>query len=78
MAIQTEQDALKALDAIEVELTKSRAAGIDMAVLCATYRTIKPFLEGSLWLLGRIPVIGTKLTVTVSFLIQIADLACPL
>lgn len=75
MAIQSEQEALTALEKITAELGKPRAA--DLGQLCATYRTIKPFLEGVLFLVAKIPVVGKNIVDAKRFLISVADLACP-
>lgn len=75
MDIHSEQDALKALDQITAELEKPRKA--DLGQVCATYKVIKPFLQGVLFLIEKIPVVGKKIAGAIRFLITVADLACP-
>lgn len=78
MPIQSEQQALDALEQITAELAKPRAAGLpDLGKICETYKKIKPFLEGVLWLIEKVPVVGKKIADAVRFLISVADLACP-
>jgi hypothetical protein len=58
MAVQNEQEAVKALDQLTAEISKPRKA--DLGSICATYKTIKPFLQGVLFLIARIPTVGKK------------------
>jgi hypothetical protein len=75
MTIQSEQEALSALDRISTELSTPRKS--DLGSLCATYRTIKPFLAGVIFLVERIPKVGKKIADAIRFLMSVADVACP-
>lgn len=58
MLIETEQDAIQALDQLTAEISKPRKA--DLGSICATYKTIKPFLQGVLFLIEKIPVVEKR------------------
>jgi len=75
MTVHSEEEALSALDRVSAELSKPKKA--DLASLCATYHTIKPFLSGVLWLVEKIPKIGGKIAGAIRFLMSVADVACP-
>jgi hypothetical protein len=75
----TEQEGLEALNQIESVLQEQETVrGIpNLAQMCEQYRTVRPLVDKSLWLIELIPVYGSKIAGTIRFLTKVADLACP-
>jgi len=73
-----EAEALTALANIESVVTAPRAEAVNVVDLCKQYTQIKPWLETALGLIEKVPIYGKKIAAAVCFLIQIADLACPI
>jgi hypothetical protein len=83
----TEVAALRALDKLHDEISgmtgvrfsakRVQVSGrVGSEDLCEKYRSIKKYLEGVLWLIERIPVVGKKIADAVRFIMAVADSAC--
>lgn len=75
----TEQEGLEALNQIDSVLQEQEAVRAipNLAQVCEQYRTVRPLVEKSLWLIELIPVYGSKIGNTIRFLTKVADMACP-
>ena len=75
----SETKALEALDKANAAISMHAGAKAlpDLGELCKVYKTIKPFVTSALPLIQAIPVYGGKIAAIVTFLLKVADLACP-
>ena len=78
---KNEAHALEALDKASAAIGKHEAERSitvpNLGELCKVYKTIKPFVQSALPLVQAIPVYGAKIASVLSFLLKVADLACP-
>jgi hypothetical protein len=72
-----EKKMLDALDAAVAAVTGPKLRRADAAALCDEYKKIRKFIVLFLPLIGKIPVIGSKIVAILEFLMSIADTICP-
>lgn len=75
-----DRELVDALDRIDTTIGRSAPAtrGLpDLKASCETYKMVRPLLEKTLPLIGKIPVYGGKISTAIGFLMKVADVACP-
>ena len=76
-----ETKALEALDKASMAISQHDAArGItvpNLGELCKVYKTVKPSMQSALPLIQAIPIYGPKIAAVLTFLLKVADMACP-
>jgi hypothetical protein len=73
---EQEQRALENL-AAEFSTPAGRGPEEDSGQLCEKYRKVRPFIEGALTFIEKIPIYGKAIAGAIRLLLGIADMDCP-
>jgi hypothetical protein len=73
----TEAAMLAALTKAATRVRRPALSRAEASDLCSEYKTIRKWIQLSLPLIRRIPVIGAEIATVLEFLMKLADTICP-